>query len=181
MLSPNKSWVRIWLEWWTSRACETAPPSVWNEIVAKFVPFAIERDEFNAIVKRISSFMFDFFPGAEDVVRGLGVKRTPLGMWTGAGRRRVDRAFWRHPEMLCLFRAIVTLEDVKEAKPDVAGLLKVAQQLGVTPKNTLVIDDSDACVESAFRAGFPGDEVPASSDRDVDRSAHRQCDLEAER
>jgi beta-phosphoglucomutase-like phosphatase (HAD superfamily) len=33
--------------------------------------------------------------------------------------------------------------------------LKVAQQLDVAPKNTLVIDDSDACVESAFRAGFP--------------------------
>ncbi|MBA9030402.1 HAD superfamily hydrolase (TIGR01509 family) [Rhizobium leguminosarum] len=56
--------------------------------------------------------------------------------------------------LIGLFDAIVTLEDVGVGKPDPAVYLKAAELLGVPPDECLAFDDTEEGVDAATRAGM---------------------------
>jgi beta-phosphoglucomutase-like phosphatase (HAD superfamily) len=150
--------VDIRADWWMERftGCSVSP-SMWADIVQTYGPFDIERDEFNNLwqdVKWETSECIEFFPHAEEVVRGLVAKGIPIGMWTYSGRALVDEKFLLRRDFLQLFSVIVTGSDVIKPKPDLEGLFKATKHLGFEPKNVLVIDDSRDAIEAAERAGF---------------------------
>ena len=52
------------------------------------------------------------------------------------------------------FSAIVSGLDIARTKPDPEVFLKAAEQLGLAPKDCLVVEDAHAGVEAAHRGGF---------------------------
>ncbi len=50
-------------------------------------------------------------------------------------------------------RQLVTVQDVRQGKPDPEGYLLAAAQLGVAPRNALVVEDSAPGLEAGRRSG----------------------------
>lgn len=57
--------------------------------------------------------------------------------------------------ILSLFDHLVFAKDVKRSKPYPDIFLKACSDLNVLPKNCLVLEDSEAGIEAAYRAGIP--------------------------
>jgi beta-phosphoglucomutase len=53
-----------------------------------------------------------------------------------------------------LFEVVVDGNGITNSKPDPEVFLKAAQKLGIQPENCLVVEDADAGVEAAIRAGM---------------------------
>ncbi len=50
-----------------------------------------------------------------------------------------------------IFDYILTQEDIKNPKPDPEGFLKAIQYFNVSPKNTIIFEDSDVGIEAALK------------------------------
>ena len=57
--------------------------------------------------------------------------------------------------ILSLFDHLVFAKDVKRSKPYPDMFLKACSDLNVLPENCLVLEDSEAGIEAAYRAGIP--------------------------
>ena len=57
--------------------------------------------------------------------------------------------------ILSLFDHLVFAKDVKRSKPYPYIFLKACSDLNVLPENCLVLEDSEAGIEAAYRAGIP--------------------------
>ena len=57
--------------------------------------------------------------------------------------------------ILSLFDHLVFAKDVKRSKPYPDIFLKACSDLNVLPENCLVLEDSEAGIEAAYRAGIP--------------------------
>ena len=57
--------------------------------------------------------------------------------------------------ILALFDHLVFAKDVKRSKPYPDIFLKACRDLNVLPENCLVLEDSEAGIEAAYRAGIP--------------------------
>ena len=57
--------------------------------------------------------------------------------------------------ILSLFDHLVFAKDVKRSKPYPDIFLKACRDLNVLPENCLVLEDSEAGIEAAYRAGIP--------------------------
>ena len=69
---------------------------------------------------------------------------------------------------------LVTAEDVENGKPDPAGYLSAAAQLGVKPARSLVVEDSPAGVNAALSAGMNVIAVLTTNDESALSAAHRR-------
>ena len=52
-----------------------------------------------------------------------------------------------------LFELIVSAEDVKNKKPDPEGFIKAMNYFNITPKNTIIFEDSNIGIEAAIKSG----------------------------
>jgi beta-phosphoglucomutase family hydrolase len=77
----------------------------------------------------------------------------PMAVAT-SGMRMIVTPILRELGILDWFDAIVTAEDVKEAKPAPDLFLEAARRLNVPPPTCLVYEDAEAGFESARRAGM---------------------------
>ena len=57
--------------------------------------------------------------------------------------------------ILSVFDHLVFAKDVKRSKPYPDIFLKACSDLNVIPENCLVLEDSEAGIEAAYRAGIP--------------------------
>jgi beta-phosphoglucomutase family hydrolase len=85
-----------------------------------------------------------------EVVRSYRGK-LPLAVATGAVRSICQRIL-HQIGIPNLFDTIVSADDVERHKPDPAVFLEAARRLGVEPRNCLVFEDTNPCVEAARRA-----------------------------
>ena len=94
--------------------------------------------------------MFDGAREALDAVRrsGLGV-----GLATSSSRAEVEDFIGRF-ELGSCFDVTLSLNDVVRAKPDPEIYLLVAEELGVSPEECLVLEDSPSGVKAALAAGM---------------------------
>lgn len=99
------------------------------------------------------------------LVAALAASGRRLGIVTGAQRADVDLVLAGVPESR-FFDVIVTEEDVRLGKPDPEGFLKAAQELGLEPDRTLVLEDSVAGVRGARAAGMAVIGVAGTQDAD---------------
>lgn len=91
-------------------------------------------------------------PGiAEALARLAG--RWPLAVATSASRDDIAPTLRRY-DLRRFFDAIVTVEDVRRAKPDPEIYLLAAQRLGVEPKRCVAFEDSPAGASAARAAGM---------------------------
>jgi HAD superfamily hydrolase (TIGR01509 family) len=131
-------------------------PSDWNGLLSDIghTP-SLTREEFNRAVGAAKMRQTPkLIPGVETVVRNLAEKSIRLAIATGAARAGFAARRYNEPFFFGHFTTVVTANDVARQKPDPEPFLKAAENLGVLPMNTLVVDDRTDCLEQAQRVGF---------------------------
>jgi beta-phosphoglucomutase-like phosphatase (HAD superfamily) len=104
-------------------------------------------------------------PGALELVARLR-GRVPLGLASNSPRRLVDAAL-RTAGLTDVFDAIVTSDDVDHSKPAPDIYLEACRRLGVSPDETLALEDSSSGVAAAKAAGLACIAVPQYAETDV--------------
>ncbi|RYX84606.1 HAD family hydrolase [bacterium] len=93
------------------------------------------------------------FEGIDALLKFLTDKGIPLGVMTGKSRRACDETLsyfgWDKR-----FGFIVTGDEVTTPKPNPEGVLRVAEKLGIEPKNCVFVGDSPADIGAAENAGM---------------------------
>ncbi len=77
----------------------------------------------------------------------------PLGIATSASRDDLAPTMRRY-DLARYFKAVVTIEDVKRAKPDPEIYLLAAARLGIDPKSSFAFEDSPTGAKAARAAGL---------------------------
>lgn len=95
-------------------------------------------------------------PGALDLLPALQI---PLAIVTSTGRIGAHRKLGL-AGIAGAFTHVVTLDDVRAAKPDPEPYLLAASLFGVSPTRCLVFEDSETGAEAAHRAGCVVVQVP---------------------
>lgn len=109
----------------------------------------------------------DARPGAVDLVERLReLDDVRLGLASNSPRRLVDSAL-ASAGLTEVFDAIVTSDDVEHAKPDPDIYLLACERLGVSPDETIALEDSASGVAAAKAAGLMCIGVPQYAETDV--------------
>ena len=107
----------------------------------------------------------DARPGAVELVRRLQ-GRVPLGLCSNSPRFLVDAAL-TSAGFGDAFDAVVSSDDVLHHKPAPDLYLLICERLGVTPAETLALEDTASGIASAKAAGLTCIAVPQFAETDV--------------
>lgn len=110
-----------------------------------------------------------FMPGLADLLAALEQAEVPKAIGTSSGRRFVTNVLARF-DMEPRFRFVLTSEDVVDGKPHPEIYLKAAQRFDVSPRQMLVLEDSQNGCRAAVAAGAIAVAVPAGHSRHHDFS-----------
>jgi beta-phosphoglucomutase len=92
-------------------------------------------------------------PGAREWIERLHAERWRQAIASSAPRENIEAVL----DVLDLghdFEAIISAEDVTTGKPEPEVFLRAAERLGVPPSRAIVVEDAEAGVEAARRAGM---------------------------
>ena len=92
--------------------------------------------------------------GAKNLLTYLQREGVPIALATSSVESRA-RMILDSNGILSLFDYLVFAKDVKRSKPYPDIFLKPCSDLNVLPENCLVLEDSEAGIEAASRAGIP--------------------------
>ena len=92
--------------------------------------------------------------GAKNLLAFLQREGIPIALATSSVESRA-RMILDSNGILSLFDHLVFAKDVKRNKPYPDIFLKACSDLNVLPENCLVLEDSEAGIEAAYRAGIP--------------------------
>ena len=92
--------------------------------------------------------------GAKNLLTYLQKEGVPIALATSSVESRA-RMILDSNGILSLFDHLVFAKDVKRSKPYPDIFLKACSDLNVLPENCLVLEDSEAGIEAASRAGIP--------------------------
>lgn len=92
------------------------------------------------------------YPGIPELLHRLYQGRVRLALVTGASKIRVEQFLPK--EIHKLFTAVITSDDVHRTKPDPEPYLKAASILGLSPEDSLVVENAPLGIESAKKGGF---------------------------
>lgn len=92
--------------------------------------------------------------GAKNLLTYLQKEGIPIALATSSVESRA-RMILDSNGILSLFDHLVFAKDVKRSKPYPDIFLKACSDLNVLPENCLVLEDSEAGIEAASRAGIP--------------------------
>lgn len=92
--------------------------------------------------------------GAKNLLAFLQREGIPIALATSSVESRA-RMILDSNGILALFDHLVFAKDVKRSKPYPDIFLKSCRDLNVLPENCLVLEDSEAGIEAAYRAGIP--------------------------
>ena len=92
--------------------------------------------------------------GAKNLLAFLQREGIPIALATSSVESRA-RMILDSNGILSLFDHLVFAKDVKRSKPYPDIFLKTCSDLNVLPENCLVLEDSEAGIEAAYRAGIP--------------------------
>lgn len=92
--------------------------------------------------------------GSKNLLAFLQREGLPIALATSSVESRA-RMILDSNGILSLFDHLVFAKDVKRSKPYPDIFLKACSDLNVLPENCLVLEDSEAGIEAAYRAGIP--------------------------
>ncbi|PCJ56614.1 MAG: hypothetical protein COA79_18275 [Planctomycetota bacterium] len=92
-------------------------------------------------------------PGLSPLLEKISQQKVIMGLATGTHRTLTESNLKKH-KVRKYFSNIVCGDEVTNGKPDPEIYLLVANNLGINPKNCLVIEDSPAGLKSAKTAGM---------------------------
>ena len=122
-------------------------------------------------------------PHVEEILGHLDEKGIPYGIAT-ATYKSLAEAVLKRLGIFERFRFVLTDVDYPRGKRFPEIFLGAAERLGTIPEETLVIEDSLHCIETAVRAGFRTaaiyDEVSAAESDEIKRLADVYADSLAE-
>lgn len=130
-----------------------------REIVARLFPAADEnarRDlalRKEAIYRELYRPHLRLLPGLEKLLREAAARNIPLALATAGDWPNIEFTL-DGCDVRALFPVVVSGEDVTRGKPDPEVFTKTAAQLGLAPRDCLVLEDSPAGVEAARRGGM---------------------------
>ena len=107
----------------------------------------------------------DARPGAIELLERLK-GRIPLGLATNSPRFLVDAAL-KGAGFTDAFDAVVSSDDVERHKPAPDLYLLICERLGVSPQETLALEDTASGIASAKAAGLTCIAVPQFAETDV--------------
>ena len=93
----------------------------------------------------------EILPGITDVLHYLKSAHIPFALGSASKNARL---ILERLDLISLFDAIVDGNDVSTAKPDPEVFLIAAQKLGVMPEDCIVVEDAQAGIQAANRAGM---------------------------
>jgi beta-phosphoglucomutase len=93
----------------------------------------------------------DIVPGAVDLLQAMRRRGVPVAVGSSS---RNARLILEHLGIAGLFDAIVDGNDITASKPDPAVFLRCAELLGAPPETCIVVEDAEAGIEAARRAGM---------------------------
>ncbi|MEI7652669.1 MAG: HAD-IA family hydrolase [bacterium] len=91
--------------------------------------------------------------GAMETLKILKAQGISTAIVTSANRPKME-ALVADLKLKDYISYLVTLEDVKEAKPHPEGILKAMRELDAQPSSTLMVGDSEADIRAASHAGI---------------------------
>lgn len=97
--------------------------------------------------------------GAKNLLAFLKREGIPIALATSSVESRA-RMILDSNGILSLFDHLVFAKDVKRSKPYPDIFLKACSDLNVLPENCLVLEDSEAGIAAAYRAGIPVIYIP---------------------
>ena len=92
--------------------------------------------------------------GAKNLLAFLQREGIPMALATSSVESRA-RMILDSNDILSLFDHLVFAKDVKRSKPYPDIFLKACRDLNVLPENCLVLEDSEAGIEAAYRVRIP--------------------------
>ena len=93
----------------------------------------------------------EILPGIDDLLHYLKLNKVPFSLGSASKNARL---ILETLDLIDLFDAIVDGNDVSTAKPDPEVFLIAAEKLGVQPVDCIVIEDAQAGIEAANKAGM---------------------------
>ena len=105
------------------------------------------------VLERIERDGMPLKPGASEFLRAVKAAGLPLAVATSTQRERA-REHLERAALLPLLDALVTRDDVANAKPHPEPYLLAAERLGIAPEHCLALEDSHPGVRSAAAAGM---------------------------
>ena len=95
---------------------------------------------------------FSFYEGVPELIDLLKKKGKFLAIVSASPREKLERTV--SPEFLNKFDAVVSGDDTEKGKPDPTPYLVAMDKLGVSPKESIVIENAPLGIKSAKRAGI---------------------------
>jgi len=105
------------------------------------------------LFRKLAAVGLQPLPGAVELVQALHRAGVLLAVGTSAPRENLNLVLER-TGLVPYFTCVVTAEDVARGKPDPEVFLKAAFWLGLPPSSCMVLEDAEAGVEAARRAGM---------------------------
>ncbi|SEO86568.1 HAD family hydrolase [Propionispora vibrioides] len=156
-------------------------PTMVNDMLVKLYgedfPIATIREHKDAVMFRsIRENGVSVKPGAYELLDFLDKQGCKLALATSSNRKKAIYLL----EMAGLrtkFQVIVCGDDVTNSKPDPEIFLKAAEELKADPVKCLVLEDSQAGIEAAYRGGMMGIHVPdlKEPDAEIKKFAYKLC------
>lgn len=106
-------------------------------------------------------------PGVLELLQDLQKHAVPLAIATSAQPERANLVI-NKLGINQYFNVVVTAQDVRRSKPEPDVYLAAAEQLGVTPKHCVVIEDAEVGVAAGKAAGMKVIAVPGEFTKKMD-------------
>ena len=113
-----------------------------NRIMGYFESEEVRQQILDELLTFERDMVYEFFPGAIELVKQLRVAGIPMAIVTSSDRKKMQSLYSQHPEFPTLFDHIITGDMVTKAKPDPDCYLMGAKLLGIDIKDCIVVEDS---------------------------------------
>lgn len=110
--------------------------------------------------------------GVFELFSVLKEKGYKIALGTSAKRERVEKQI-KNIKLKESFDAIVCGDDVEKGKPNPDIFLKAAKEIGVTPEECFVVEDSPAGIKAAFNGGMKG--IHVEDLKEADNEIMKYC------
>ncbi len=116
-----------------------------------FESLANEKTE--AMVAQLDAYPIPILPGVFEIIDYIDKRGYKKGIATSTRKIRAENRL-KKEHVYEHFDAYMYGDEVVDSKPNPEIFLKVADKLGLSPKECLVLEDSPSGVEAAYRGGF---------------------------
>jgi HAD superfamily hydrolase (TIGR01509 family) len=131
-------------------------PSFWQEVIRRFDlsadPAALGTSRMEEVLTLIREGIVPL-PGIPELITGLIMRGFPLATASSSPRAVVE-AILEELGLQRAFKVLVCGDQITRGKPEPDIFLKAAADLGISPENCMVFEDSPAGIHGARRAGM---------------------------